>query len=128
MSVDEWLDVIQHPTDGSRVEDEASAPRFADGSPLDSRGGVKLFSESQRALSEFVRVAKPGAVVAWGDEGFGEGAPTGWRRRTLERINPGFHEPVPALPAGVTGASHFEVMNGCAWLIVARKAEATELK
>jgi SAM-dependent methyltransferase len=256
MSVDEWLDVMQHPAGGSRVQGKASAPRFADGSPLDSRegvlrlvfpaqlggtdavwnrrydllapfydlnervggrvlgvhmrrereeivarlglqpgmrvlevspgpgvfqgliaakigpsgrlaeldlslgmlracrkqarrnridpllvqgngsylpfvdgafdcvfhfGGVKLFTESQRALSEFVRVAKPRAVVAWGDEGFGEGAPVGWRRRTLERMNPGFREPLPPLPAGVTDVSHFEVMNGCAWLIVARK-------
>ena len=97
-------------------------------------GGVKLFSEPQRALAEFVRVAKPGAIVAWGDEGFGAGAPTGFRRRLLERMNPGFLEPMPPLPdgldgdgpetgvAGVDGAAVHEVMNGCAWLVVARKA------
>jgi len=59
-------------------------------------GGVKLFSEPQRALAEFVRVARPGAVVAWGDEGFGAGAPTGFRRRLLQRMNPGFLEPCHA--------------------------------
>jgi SAM-dependent methyltransferase len=85
-------------------------------------GGVKLFSEPGRALDEFVRVAKPDALVAWGDEGFGAGAPTGWRRRALQRINPGFVEPVPPLPQGVSDAAEHEVMNGCAWLIVARKA------
>ncbi len=99
-------------------------------------GGVKLFSEPQRALAEFVRVAKPGAVVAWGDEGFGAGAPTGFKRRLLERMNPGFLEPMPPLPdgldrngpeaddtgAGAGGAAVHEVMNGCAWLVVACKA------
>jgi ubiquinone/menaquinone biosynthesis C-methylase UbiE len=88
-------------------------------------GGVKLFSEPRRALAEFVRVARPGALVAWGDEGFGTGAPTGFRRRLLERVNPGFLEPMPPLPDGLDGdgpeAVH-EVMNGCAWLVVARKA------
>jgi ubiquinone/menaquinone biosynthesis C-methylase UbiE len=84
-------------------------------------GGVKLFSEPERALDELVRVAKPGAVVAWGDEGYGRGAPTGWRRRLLERVNPGFAEPVPPLPSGVTGVTEDEVMNGCAWFVVARK-------
>ena len=87
-------------------------------------GGVKLFSEPERALAEFVRVARPGATVAWGDEGFGEGAPTGWRRRTLERMNPGFLEPQPPLPDGLEDAVTHEVMNGCAWLTVARKASA----
>ena len=88
-------------------------------------GGVKLFSEPQRALAEFVRVAKPGAVVAWGDEGFGAGAPTGFRRRLLQRMNPGFLEPMPLLPDGLDGdgpAAVNEIMNGCAWLVVARKA------
>jgi SAM-dependent methyltransferase len=109
-------------------------------------GGVKLFSEPQRALAEFVRVARPGAVVAWGDEGFGAGAPTGFRRRLLQRMNPGFLEPMPPPPdgldgdspeaggtgasaggtgaggAGMGGAAVHEVMNGCAWLVVARKA------
>ena len=28
------------------------------------------------------------------------GAPTGWRRRALQRMNPGFAEPVPPLPEG----------------------------
>jgi len=84
-------------------------------------GGVKLFSEPERALAEFVRVARPGATVAWGDEGFGEGAPTGWRRRALERMNPGFLEPQPPLPAGIDDAVTYEVMNGCAWFVVAHK-------
>jgi hypothetical protein len=37
-------------------------------------------------------------------------------------VNPGFAEPVPPLPEGVSGANEHEVMNGCAWLVVARKA------
>jgi hypothetical protein len=40
-------------------------------------------------------------------------------------MNPGFLEPMPPLPDGLDGdgpeAVH-EVMNGCAWLVVARKA------
>jgi len=84
-------------------------------------GGVKLFSDPAGALREFVRVARPGATVAWGDEGFGEGAPTGWRRRALERMNPGFLEPMPPLPDGTEDVTTHEVMNGCAWLVVARK-------
>ncbi len=87
-------------------------------------GGVKLFNEPARALDEFVRVAKPGAVVAWGDEGFGPSAPTGLKRRLLQRINPGFLEPLPPLPAGIDtdGDPVCEVMNGCGWFAVARKA------
>ncbi len=84
-------------------------------------GGVKLFNEPQRALAEFVRVARPGATVVWGDEGFGQGAPRGWRRRALQRMNPGFLEPVPPSPAGLADERRYEIMNGCAWLIVARK-------
>ena len=81
-------------------------------------GGVKLFSEPARALDEFVRVARPGALVAWGDEGFGAAAPTGWRRRVLERMNPGYKEPVPPPPAGVEDIAQHEVMAGCGWLMV----------
>lgn len=98
---------------------------FADGSfdAVFHFGGVKLFNEPQRALAEFVRVARPRALVAWGDEGFGRGAPQGWRRRLLLRLNPGFLEPMPPLPEGLTDVAHHEVMNGCAWLTVAHKAE-----
>ncbi len=106
------------------VQANASYLPFADDSfdAVFHFGGVKLFSEPGRALDEFVRVARPGAIVAWGDEGFGPGAPTGWRRRALQRMNPGFAEPVPPLPEGLSGAAEHEVMNGCAWLVVARKA------
>ena len=88
-------------------------------------GGIKLFSEPARALDEFVRVARPGALVAWGDEGFGAAAPTGWRRRVLERMNPGYKEPVPPPPAGVKDIVQHEVMAGCGWLMVGRRSAAT---
>jgi ubiquinone/menaquinone biosynthesis C-methylase UbiE len=106
------------------VQANASYLPFADDSfdAVFHFGGVKLFSEPGRALDELVRVAKPDAVVAWGDEGFGAGAPTGWRRRALQRMNPGFAQPVPPLPEGVSDVTEHEVMNGCAWLVVARKA------
>ena len=54
-------------------------------------------------------------------------------------MNPGFLEPLPPLPdgldgtgtngagadgAGDDGATVYEIMNGCAWLVVARKAAA----
>ena len=109
------------------VQANAACLPFADDSfdAVFHFGGVKLFSEPRRALDEFVRVARPGAVVAWGDEGFGRGAPTGLRRRVLQRVNPGFLEPLPPLPTGVTDVAEHEVMNGCAWLIVTRKAALT---
>jgi ubiquinone/menaquinone biosynthesis C-methylase UbiE len=88
-------------------------------------GGVKLFSEPARALDEFVRVARPGGLVAWGDEGFGAAAPTGWRRRVLQRMNPGYNEPVPPPPAGVEDVVQHEVMAGCGWLMVGRRSAVT---
>ena len=114
----------KHGLDPLLVQANASYLPFADDSfdAVFHFGGVKLFSEPGRALDELVRVAKPDAVVAWGDEGFGAGAPTGWRRRALQRMNPGFAQPVPPLPEGVSDVTEHEVMNGCAWLVVARKA------
>ena len=81
-------------------------------------GGVKLFeaSLSGRSASSCGWRGR-GPSVAWGDEGFfGAAAPTGWRRRVLERMNPGYKEPVPPPPAGVEDIVQHEVMAGCGWL------------
>jgi ubiquinone/menaquinone biosynthesis C-methylase UbiE len=106
------------------VQADAARLPFADDSfdAVFHFGSVKLFNEPQRALAEFVRVARPGAIVAWGDEGFGQHGPQGWRRRALQRMNPGFLEPVPPSPQGLVDERRYEIMNGCAWLKVARKA------
>ncbi len=106
------------------VQADAARLPFADDSfdAVFHFGGVKLFNDPRQALAELVRVARPEAVVSWGDEGLGEHAPQGWRRHALERMNPGFLEPTPPSPAGVIDERHYEIMNGCAWLKVARKA------
>ena len=84
-------------------------------------GGVNLFSEPLRALSEFVRVVRRGGVVAWGDEGFSTSLPDGWKKRFLSRMNPGFLKQPPPVPEGLDNVVRHEVMGGFAYLIVARK-------
>jgi ubiquinone/menaquinone biosynthesis C-methylase UbiE len=106
------------------VQADAARLPFADDSfdAVFHFGGVKLFNDPQQALAELVRVTRAGGTVAWGDEGFGEHSLLGWRRRALTRMNPGFLEPVPPSPVVAIDERHHEIMNGCAWLKVARKA------
>jgi ubiquinone/menaquinone biosynthesis C-methylase UbiE len=59
------------------------------------RGGVNLFNDPDRALREFIRVAKKNGVVSWGDEGFSKNYKGKIRRRILAKLNPGFLKPMP---------------------------------
>jgi hypothetical protein len=40
---------------------------------------VNLFNEPERAIREFIRVAKKDDIIAWGDEGFSPNLPDSWR-------------------------------------------------
>jgi ubiquinone/menaquinone biosynthesis C-methylase UbiE len=84
-------------------------------------GGVNLFDEPERALAEFVRVVRPGGIVAWGDEGFAPHLPDSWRKRFLARVNPGFAKMPPPAPSGIGAATTHRVMGGFAYLLVAQK-------
>jgi hypothetical protein len=77
---------------------------------------------SASALAEFVRVAKPGGLVAYGDEGFAPDYPDGWRRRLLTRINPGYLRPRAEIPTGLAGPKERSVYGGLAYLLTAQKA------
>jgi ubiquinone/menaquinone biosynthesis C-methylase UbiE len=52
-------------------------------------GGVNLFNDPDRALREFIRVAKKNGIVSRGDEGFSKNYESEIRRRILSKQNPG---------------------------------------
>lgn len=85
-------------------------------------GGVNLFNEPQKAISEFVRVTKKGGTVSWGDEGFSKEYSHNFRRKMLSKINPGFTKPKPAIPANVTNVEENAVYDGLGYLVVGEKA------
>jgi SAM-dependent methyltransferase len=89
-------------------------------------GGVNLFTDPAGALAEFVRVVKPGGVVAYGDEGFSPDCPDTWRRRLLTRMNPGYLRTRPTPPTGLVDVSESVVYGGFAYLVLGRRAESTE--
>jgi len=93
---------------------------FADGTfdALFHFGGINLFNEPQRALSEFVRVTKPGGLVAYGDEGFAPDYAGGLRMGVLRRMNPGFSRRRPDCPAGLCNVSEHIVYGGLGYLII----------
>jgi ubiquinone/menaquinone biosynthesis C-methylase UbiE len=85
-------------------------------------GGINLFSEPERAVSEFARVVKKGGMVVIGDEGFSADFPDGIRKKILTRMNPGYlkGEP-PPLPRSLKLKSHVVTFGGCGYLIIAVK-------
>lgn len=96
---------------------------FADNSfdALFHFGGVNLFNEPQKAISEFIRVVKKDGIVSWGDEGFSKDYPNEQRKKIMTKINPGFSKPHPAIPNSVYEVFEYEVYDGNAYLVVAKK-------
>jgi len=96
---------------------------FADNSfdALFHFGGVNLFNDPQKAISEFIRVIRKDGIVSWGDEGFSDSYKHERRKKLLLKINPGFAKPHPAVPDSVYDVKENEVYEGLAYLVVARK-------
>jgi ubiquinone/menaquinone biosynthesis C-methylase UbiE len=96
---------------------------FADNSfdALFHFGGVNLFNDPQKAISEFIRVVKKDGIVSWGDEGFSVNYKHERRKKIMMKINPGFARPRPEVPGSVYEERENEVYEGLAYLVVARK-------
>ncbi len=96
---------------------------FADNSfdALYHFGGINLFNDPQKAISEFIRVVKKDCIVSWGDEGFSENYKHERRKKMMMRINPGFSKPRPVIPDSVYDVKENEIYDGLAYLVVARK-------
>jgi ubiquinone/menaquinone biosynthesis C-methylase UbiE len=84
-------------------------------------GGVNLFDDPERALTEFVRIVRKRGIVSWGDEGFSPSVPDGWKKRFLLRMNPGYAKERLPMPKGLTSVRELEVCGGFAYLVVANK-------
>jgi ubiquinone/menaquinone biosynthesis C-methylase UbiE len=96
---------------------------FADNSfdALFHFGGVNLFNDPQKAISEFIRVVRKDGIVSWGDEGFSPDYKNERRRKFLSRLNPGFAKPRPVIPHSVYDVKEHIVYGGLAYLVVAKK-------
>jgi ubiquinone/menaquinone biosynthesis C-methylase UbiE len=96
---------------------------FADNSfdALYHFGGINLFNDPQKAISEFIRVVRKDGIVSWGDEGFSENYRNERRKKLMLKINPGFAKPRPVVPDSVYDVKENEVYEGLAYLVVARK-------
>ena len=96
---------------------------FADNSfdALYHFGGVNLFNDPQKAISEFIRVVRKDGIVSWGDEGFSENYSNELRKKIMLRVNPGFSKPHPVIPDSVYDVKVNEVYDGMAYLVVAKK-------
>ncbi len=85
-------------------------------------GGVNLFNDPDLALAEFVRVVRPGGLVAWGDEQMDESFSHPVGKKMLPKMNPGFLRVPPEPPEGLTGLSRHVVYEGLGYLMVGHKA------
>jgi len=96
---------------------------FADNSfdALYHFGGVNLFNDPQKAISEFIRVVRKDGIVSWGDEGFSENYRNERRKKLMVKINPGFAKPHPMIPDSVYDVKENEVYDGLGYLVVAKK-------
>jgi ubiquinone/menaquinone biosynthesis C-methylase UbiE len=96
---------------------------FADNSfdALYHFGGVNLFNDPQKAISEFIRIVRKDGIVSWGDEGFSKNYTNERRKKLMVKINPGFAKPHPIIPDSVYDVKENEVYDGMAYLVVAKK-------
>jgi len=96
---------------------------FADNSfdALFHFGGVNLFNDPEKAISEFIRVVKKDGIVSWGDEGFSPNYKNERRKKIMLKVNPGFVKLRPAVPDSVYDAIENEVYDGLAYLVTAKK-------
>jgi ubiquinone/menaquinone biosynthesis C-methylase UbiE len=96
---------------------------FADNSfdALYHFGGINLFNDPQKAISEFIRVVRKDGIVSWGDEGFSDTYKDQRRKRFMLSINPGFSKPPPLIPDTVYDVRENEVYEGMAYLVLAKK-------
>lgn len=68
-----------------------------------------FLNDPEKALREFVRVAKENGIVSWGDEGFSKSYKSGVKRRILAKLNPGFLKPMPGIPEALHERKKHEV-------------------
>jgi ubiquinone/menaquinone biosynthesis C-methylase UbiE len=96
---------------------------FADNSfdALFHFGGVNLFNDPQKAISEFIRVVKKDGIVSWGDEGFSPDYKNERRKKIMLKINPGFAKPRPVIPDTIYSVIENVVYDGLGYLVVAKK-------
>ena len=89
-------------------------------------GGVNLFSDPSRALSEFARVVKPDGWVIYGDEQFSTRwrSRNDWRAKILRRLNPGYDLTPPDTPSSLECLSEREVFAGLGYLRICRVINA----
>lgn len=84
-------------------------------------GGINLFTETDKAIQEFIRVVKKDGIVSWGDEGFSPKLPDNFKNRILVKTNPGFLKPHPVIPDSIASVQVSEVYGGYAYLVVGKK-------
>jgi len=84
-------------------------------------GGINLFNDPQKAISEFIRVVRKDGLVSWGDEGFSENYRDERRKKIMLKINPGFGKPRPLIPDSVYDVKENDVYNGLGYMVVAKK-------
>lgn len=85
-------------------------------------GGINLFNQPEKALSEFVRVVRKGGIIAWGDEQMSQNFRHPVGRRILPHLNPGFLKTPPQIPNDVHAVKRYEVYQGLGYLMVARRS------
>jgi ubiquinone/menaquinone biosynthesis C-methylase UbiE len=86
-------------------------------------GGINLFNEPQKALSEFMRVVRKGGLIAWGDEQMSEEFRHPVGRWLLPIVNPGFHAALPQIPSSLIDVRSYTVYNGLGYLITAKNGD-----
>jgi len=115
--------LLQQQTGAHLIHANGAYLPFADGTfdALFHFGGINLFNEPERALGEFIRVVRPGGVVAYGDEGFAPDYPDGWRKRLLAGLNPGFFRNRPKIPPALTETAEYAVYGGLGYLVIGKR-------